>query len=185
MLSQPQTFKITLALRCLEQQGVLAYPTESIWGLGCLPEHEIAVEKILRLKKRAWQKGLILVASNWQQLEGWIKPLTADEWAYIRTPQPQPTTWLLPCYNEVSQSLRGAHKTLAVRVSTHPIIQALCEQAGPIVSTSANIQARPPAKNALQVQKYFHQQVDYILSGQLGGYKNPSNIKTLCGNRVR
>ncbi len=179
------SLNIQLALHCLEQQGVLAYPTESIWGLGCLPEHAAAINKILRLKMRPWQKGLILVAANWQQLEGWINPLTETQWAQVNAPQAHPTTWLLPCDNRISQSLRGAHKTLAVRVSTHPLIQQLCLQAGPIVSTSANIQARPPAKNALQVQKYFHQQIDYILSGQLGGYKNPSNIKTLCGNRVR
>lgn len=177
--------KLEEALECLNQQGVIAYPTESVWGLGCLPEHEKALEKILSIKSRSWQKGLILVAASWQQLEGWIEPLTHQQWQKIQAPQPRPTTWLLSCPHSTSKNLRGIHKTLAVRVSEHSLIKALCEKAGPIISTSANLQGLAPAKTALEVQKQFGAQLDYILDGELGGYEQPSNIKTLDGNQVR
>lgn len=179
------TDKLQQALECLNQQGVIAYPTESVWGLGCLPEHEKALEKILSIKSRSWQKGLILVAANWPQLENWIEPLTQKQWQKIQAPQPRPTTWLLPCPDSISKNLRGIHKTLAVRVSEHSLIKALCEQAGPIVSTSANLQGLEPAKTALEVHKQFGGKLDYILAGELGSYGQPSNIKTLDGNQVR
>lgn len=173
------------ALDCLKEQGVIAYPTESVWGLGCLPSSESALHKILSIKNRDWRKGLILVASNWEQLQNWILPLSASQLNCIQAPQTRPTTWLLPCSNEISKNLRGNHQTLAVRVSEHPLIVALCEQAGPIVSTSANVQGEKPAKTASEVRAQFKQQVDFLLDGELGGYDEPSSIKTLDGNQVR
>lgn len=173
------------ALDCLNEQGVIAYPTESVWGLGCLPSSESALNRILNIKNRDWRKGLILVASDWEQLQNWILPLSSSQVKCVQEPQPRPTTWLLPCSTEISKNLRGSHQALAVRVSEHPLIAALCEQAGPIVSTSANVQGEPPAKTASEVRAQFNQQVDYILDGELGGYEQPSSIKTLDGNQVR
>lgn len=173
------------AQRVIQQGGVVAYPTEAVWGLGCDPTNEQAIQKILQLKQRPWQKGLVMVAASWQQLEPWLLPLSDTDLALVSNSWPGPVSWVLPCQPEVSQWLKGEHQTLAVRVSAHPLVKALCELCGPLVSTSANPAGLEPARSAQQVAEYFTNQLDFIVPGELGGREQPSEIRTLDGQRLR
>lgn len=173
------------ACAAVAQGGVIAYPTEAVWGLGCDPANEQAIQRILILKDRPWQKGLVMVAANFEQLAPWLEPLTAEQQSLVQATWPGPVSWVLPCKASVSKWLKGEHQTLAVRVSAHPMVKALCEQTGPLVSTSANPAGEEPARSLAEVMAYFPQGLDYLLPGELGGRAQPSEIRTLDGQRLR
>lgn len=163
----------------------MAYPTEVVWGLGCDPKNGTAIQRILELKQRPWQKGLVVVAASFEQLMPWLQPLTEQQLAQVQATWPGPVSWVLPCKPSVSKWLKGEHSTLAVRVSDHPLVRALCQQAGPLVSTSANPAGREPARSQQEVQQYFMNNLDCILAGEIGGRAKPSEIRTLDGQRLR
>lgn len=169
------------ALRVLQNGGILAYPTEAVWGLGCDPYNEAAVRRLLELKRRPEHKGLILIASSEAQIEPLLKMLTAEQRAVLTASWPGPNTWLLPDpLGLVPAWVKGCHSGVAVRVSDHPLVKALCQAYdGPIISTSANVSAAPPAKTRLKVRTYFGQNIDYILPGELGGLERPTTIRDL------
>ena len=178
-------FKIRQAVQVLLAGGVIAYPTEAVYGLGCDPLNADAVQRILELKNRPWQKGLILIASDQQQLLPFIQPLSPELQAQLNQTWPGPVTWLLPARPEVPHWLRGTHQSIAVRVTAHPGTRALCDAfGGAIVSTSANPASLPPARNPLKVRSYFGQQWGMILHGPLGGRAQPSEIRDASSGRL-
>lgn len=177
-----------LAVRHLERGGVIAYPTEAVYGLGCDPRSEAAVRRILELKARPPEKGLILIAARFDQLLPFIQMPPAELLAQILPSWPGPVTWLLPAAPDVPEWLRGNHATLAVRVTAHPIAAALCLAFGsPLVSTSANLSNRPPARSLLKVRSYFRAAHDLlIVPGPLGGLRHPTPIfDPYRGQRLR
>lgn len=178
-------FKIRQAAHVSRAGGVIAYPTEAVYGLGCDPLDPEAVHHILELKGRMASKGLILVAADFNQLEPYLEPLPRNMQAEAEASWPGPVTWLLPARAEVPEWLRGEHDTLAVRVSAHPVVAALCRAFdGPLVSTSANRSGRAPARSALAVRRIFRDDVDYILHGPLGGLDRPTEIRDGATGRV-
>jgi L-threonylcarbamoyladenylate synthase len=136
---------IRYAARILHAGGVIAYPTEGVFGLGCLPDNYAAVSDILNIKARDPSMGLILIVSDPEQVAGWIDlPLTGLN---LKPAGENPVTWLLPASDEVPLWICGDHDSIAVRLTTHPVAHALCEEAGSaIVSTSANITGHAPAR---------------------------------------
>lgn len=168
---------IKRAAAILHQGGIVAYPTEGVWGLGCDPHNSEAVTRLLALKQRSWQKGLILIAATYEQLTPFIvtPPAVLKR---VRATWPGPVTWLLPAQNSTPQCLRGTHHTLAVRVTAHPVAAALCRRfGGAVVSTSANLAGRPAARSRLQVQRRFGDAVDYIVPGVAGDLMRPTEIR--------
>ncbi|MCU7873197.1 MAG: threonylcarbamoyl-AMP synthase [Candidatus Thiodiazotropha sp. (ex Lucinoma borealis)] len=166
------------AARVITLGGLIAYPTEAVYGLGCHPLNFEAVTRLLALKQRPVTKGLILIADRIERLQPYIGKLPKSSMARIQQSWPGPTTWLIPAANNVPDWLTGQHATLAVRVTDHPIAAALCRAAGtPLVSTSANISQRPPARNPLQVRLRCGKDVDLIVHGKTGGLKKPTSIK--------
>lgn len=166
------------AARALTAGGIIACPTEAVWGLSCDPANPDALERLLRLKRRPMEKGLILVAASLVQLEPWLAPLDDPLRQRVEATWPGPNTWLLPTADGVSPLLRGAHSTLAVRVTAHPLVAALCREfGGALVSTSANPAGAPPARSATRVRGYFGSTLDYLLCGSLGGERRPSTIR--------
>lgn len=163
---------------------VIAYPTEAVWGLGCDPTDGDAVRQILTLKSRPQHKGLVVVAADLDQLGSWLQPLSASHQAQVEATWPGPVSWVLPCHDDVPQWVRGRHSSIAVRVTDHPLVRALCQQVGPLISTSANPAGRQPARSALAVRQYFQDNV-HILPGNLGGRRQPSTIRTLDGQVLR
>lgn len=169
----------------LKRGGIIAYPTEAVFGLGCDPQNETALVRLLALKRRTWQKGLILIAAQFSQLEPYLEPLTPEVEQRIFASWPGPVTWLLPAKKTVSHWLRGTSQKIAVRITAHPLAAALCQHwQGALVSTSANISQCPPARTALRVRKTFSTQIDYILPGQVGGLAQPTSIRDALTNQI-
>ncbi|MDD3518000.1 MAG: Sua5/YciO/YrdC/YwlC family protein [Chromatiales bacterium] len=178
---------IDKAAALLRMGGVLAWPTEAVWGLGCDPSNADALRRLLAIKRRPAEKGLILVAADFDQLAPWLLPLEDSVRTRVMQTWPGPHTWLWPARPEVSPLLRGAHDTLAVRVSAHALTAALCRAAGTaLVSTSANPSDRPPAMSAASVSIELGSRLDGILAGELGGQAAPTRIRDArSGNIVR
>ena len=173
------------AVSVLRHGGVLAYPTEAVFGLGCDPQNRDALQRLLRIKQRPWQKGLILIAADFAQLRPYVLPLSVAQWAQIQATWPGPVTWLLPARPGVSRQLRGVHNTIAVRVTAHQPTIALCRAfGGAIVSTSANRSGQWPARTTRAVRKQLGSEVDYILPGRLGGAAQPSQIRDLVSGQI-
>ena len=175
-------FNIRKAALAIKQGGIIAYPTEAVYGLGCDPYQQTAVYQLLALKNRPVEKGLILVASDLEQLTDFIEPLTNEQIQCIQ--DSCNTSWLVPACN-APDWLRGTHKTLAIRLSSHPVVRQLCHSLDqPLVSTSANPAGKNPAKNSLQSHHYFHNELDIIISSDTGSLKQPTEIRDLLTQQV-
>lgn len=185
MPSPLQNNELQQAIMSLNAGGVIAYPTEGVWGLGCLWTNETAINEILRLKQRPLEKGMIILCSQLSEIKEYLLPLSASQLQQIEQEYSHPVTWVLPCKQTVPKSVRGQHSSIAVRFSQHPQVQALCGHVGPIISTSANPTGQPAAMSEQEVYDYFNKQLSYVLPGELGGYSKPSEIRTLDGQRVR
>ena len=171
-------------VRCLRAGGIIAYPTEAVFGLGCDPGNETAVRRLLALKRRPLSKGLILIAASLAQLKPFIEPLDSAARTRLEAGWPGPLTWLLPA-RRAPVWLRGRHDTLAVRVTAHPLAAELCRAwGGPLVSTSANVGGRPPARTLLALRRRLGGKVDYIVPGQVGGAVRPTEIRDLASGRI-
>jgi L-threonylcarbamoyladenylate synthase len=175
-------FAIAKAADVLLAGGVIAYPTEGVYGLGCMPDDNVAVLNVLALKRRDPANGLILIASRPQQFADWIDidPETLPD------PDPaSPTTWIAPAKGHVSRLVRGRHEGIAVRLTTNATAKALCDAVdSPIVSTSANLAGQPVARNRYVLRRRFGAHVDYIVPGECGPASGPSAIRDLATNRV-
>ncbi|MCP3665773.1 MAG: threonylcarbamoyl-AMP synthase [Gammaproteobacteria bacterium] len=174
-------------VRRLRLGGIIAYPTEAVYGLGCHPLDPIAINRLLSLKQRPSDKGLILIASDIEQLTPYIDPLPEAQMATVTASWPGPHTWLLPAAHLLPHWLTGGRQTLAVRVTAHPQAAALCHQLGsPLISTSANPSSLPPARSPLKVQHYFGNQLDGIIHGTLGNSDRPTTIHdAFSGHLIR
>lgn len=169
---------IDAACRALAAGGIVAYPTEAVYGLGCDPADADAVARLLALKGRPEAKGLILIADRLAALEPWLAPLDEITRARVAPTWPGPVTWLLPAAPGVPQAVRGEHDTLAVRVTAHPTAAALCAAwGGALVSTSANRAGGEPARDAEAVATLFGDGVDAIVAGAVGGLARPTPIR--------
>jgi L-threonylcarbamoyladenylate synthase len=179
--------QINEAVRILQQGGVIAYPTEAVYGLGCDPDNDQAVEKLLAIKQRSRDKGLILIAADFQQLRPYLAEINSSLKAKILVTWPGPVTWLWPANPAVSSLLRGKHDSIAVRVTAHPLAAALCREfGGPLVSTSANLSGKPPTRSADEVRNQLGDQLDFVLEGEIGGLSKPSLIRdALTGEIIR
>jgi L-threonylcarbamoyladenylate synthase len=180
-----QNQRIRIAARLLRNGEVIAYPTEAVWGLGCDPLNQSAVARILALKGRAQSKGLILIAASAAQILPYLGRLCDGDVDRLTAPRAVPTTWVVPAARQVPQWLTGGRETLAVRITTHPMAAALCRVfGGPLVSTSANPQGKPPAKTAFKVRQYFRDAPVCIVPGALGGAVKPSEIRDLRNGSI-
>ncbi|OOG28070.1 tRNA threonylcarbamoyladenosine biosynthesis protein RimN [Thioalkalivibrio denitrificans] len=166
--------------------GIIAYPTEAVYGLGCDPQDGIAAARLLAIKGRDPGKGLILIAADATQLEPYLLPQDPGITARAHAAWPGPVTWLWPARETTPWWLTGDHDTLAVRVTDHPLAAELCRLAGPIVSTSANLSGQDPGRSAVEVDAQLGPLLDGILEGDVGGRDRPSEIRDVrTGEIVR
>ncbi len=179
-------FGLRRAARVVAHGGVIAYPTEAVFGLGCDPLDPEAVLRILDIKGRSMDKGLILIAADLGALLPYVEPLPVERMAEIHASWPGPNTWLLPARHGTPRWLTGAHDTLAVRVTGHPLAAALCRAcarygthvgSGALVSTSANLSGLPPARTALDVHRQLRDTPDLLVAGRCGANPKPSTIR--------
>lgn len=165
--------ELALAAGVIRDGGVIAYATESCFGLGCDPTKRSAVQRILQIKGRPASKGLILIAADTDQLA----PFVAHFPRKALVTWPGPHTWLLTRTDTVPPWIRGAHTRVAVRVTRHPQAAALCRAAGmAIVSTSANRVGAKPARTHAEVLRCLGDELDYVLPGHIGKQKSPTPI---------
>ncbi len=168
----------------LKRGGVIAYPTESCYGLGCDPANRRAVQRILQLKQRPQHKGLILIAAHYRQVVRYIQPLTQAEQRRLRDDGAQAITYLMPVKPSCPRWLRGAHDTLAIRMTAHPTARNLCRNAGSaLVSTSANRSGMRAARTYAECKRIFGNAV-WVLRGQVGKRKRPSTIRAWGDGRI-
>jgi L-threonylcarbamoyladenylate synthase len=169
------------AAALLRRGGVVAYPTEAVWGLGCDPFDEAAVSRLLALKQRAVDKGLILVAGSLSQLDGFVDwhalPEARREAVFATWPGPH--TWIVPATGRVPRWITGEHDgNVAVRVSAHPLVAALCEAFGaPLVSTSANRAGVPPPHDLAAIDGALRTALDGLVEGDTGDLAQPTAIR--------
>ena len=168
----------------LRDEGVIAYPTEGVWGLGCLPASHAAVMRLLELKQRSWRQGLLIVAGRIDQFDEFLQGLGDDHRRELEENWPGPVTYLVPDNGSAPRWIVGEHKTVGLRVTNHPLVQELCEIEGPLVSTSANVSAEPAAMTAGEVRQYFQNRIDYLVPGALGARGRPSEIRVLTTGKV-
>lgn len=165
--------------------GIISYPTEAVYGLGCNPLDTDAVLRLLALKQRPVSKGLILIAHDFATLEPWLEEIPAARRRKILSTWPGPFTWVWPAQPWVPEWLRGEHSTLAVRVTAHPLAARICRAfGGPLVSTSANPASLPPARNPLKIKSYFGNSLDYEVHGPGASLTRPTEIRDALTDRI-
>ncbi|MCK5810235.1 MAG: Sua5/YciO/YrdC/YwlC family protein [Cocleimonas sp.] len=171
-------------IKPLQQGGVIAYPTEAVFGLGCDPLNETAVMRLLSLKQRSMDKGLILIASDFSQIVDFLKPLNDQQKQYT---QPSETTWIFSAKKDAPQWITGKFDSIAVRITQHPPVRQLCALLGSaLVSTSANLSGLQPAKNSNEVIVQFDQLLDGVLDREVGLLLKPTEIRdSLTGKIIR
>ncbi len=178
---------ITQCVDALLQGEVIAYPTEGVFGIGCDPDNEKAIKKLLAIKRRDKAKGLILVAADINQLHDYINfnALGDEVKKKVLSTWPGPVTWVMPKGNKATNWLTGQHHTIAVRVCAHPDVQALCREFGkPLTSTSANLTGQPPCLNVHEVMTQLNGRIACIYQGEIGKRNKPSEIREALTGRI-
>lgn len=178
-------WQLRLARRTIDAGGIVAYPTEGVWGLGCDPLNPKAVDRLLAIKHRDAGRGFILIGSHRDQLSPYLDPLPEAAEKNLAETWPGPVTWILPAAPDTPGILTGGRSTIAARVSAHPLVRALCdtcEQA--LISTSANLSGHPAARSALAVRRRLGKAVDFILAGPLGGRSRPTEIRDAATGKI-
>lgn len=182
---KPASWPLRRAVETVRDAGVIAYPTEAVYGLGCDPLEESAVRRILDIKRRDAAKGVILIASRVGQLLPFMAKLSPEVMAKLDASWPGPVTWVVPAAGHAPAWLTGGRSTLAVRVTAHPVAYALCATCDmALVSTSANLSGQPPARSALMVRTQLGAVIDYIVPGVVGGLAKPTEIREALTGKV-
>lgn len=189
ILLPPDDLSLGIGKACEALQAglVIAYPTEGVFGLGCRWQDESAVRQLLALKQRPLSKGLIVVGSQWEHLSPLLGEVPAARLAQIKASWPGPVTWVFPASTAAPAWITGHHSTIAVRLSAHPVIQALCDSLGAgIVSTSANLTSEPPLRAWRTVQAQFASRIAAVIPQDAGHLDRPTPIyDALTGQTLR
>lgn len=176
-------FSISHAAHIIRHGGIIAYPTDTIYGLGCDPYNADAVASINDIKQRPRSKQFILLAGHIDQ----IAPLVDLDKAQLHklTRTTEPTSWVINAKLSAPSWLVSSSRTITIRISRQHDVQRLCHTLGhAIISTSANPSGKPPARNSLELHKYFHDCVDMILANHQKLTASPSKVIRLCDNHV-
>lgn len=178
------TDQTTRLVTYLKRGGIIAYPTESCYGLGCDPRNPHALKQLIRLKGRNAAKGLLLIADSFKRLRPFIRPLSATQLAQMKRTWPGPFTWVVPASSACSSHLTGGRSTIAIRVTAHPGAAQLCRTLGmALVSTSANKSGRMPAKTAAECRRIFGPRVR-VIDGHIGQRRRPSTLIDLATGAI-
>ncbi len=182
--------ELKVAIDTLNKGGIIAYPTETVYGLGCLPNNTDAIKRLLAIKHRSVKKGLILIGANRQQLAPYISSLSDRLWQKLTglnkgTTTPRATTWIVPAATSASPWIRGNRDTVAVRITRHSLARALCLGCNSaLISTSANESGSPSVCNDMDLSPALVNQLDYLLRGKCGKDSVPSRIEDIMTGEI-
>jgi len=179
---------LNTAVKAIQTGGIVAYPTEAVYGLGCDPHNEAAVKNIVRIKQRELSQGVILIGSDWSQLAPFAAEVPNDAMQKALATWPGPYTWLFPAHPDTPSWLTGDHDTIALRVTNHETAGKLCALANTaLVSTSANRHGEPPARCVNDVREQFADCLDTIaciIDAPLGESQNPTTIGDVITGQI-
>lgn len=176
-------FAIRHAAHIIKNGGIIAYPTDTIYGLGCDPYNAKAVEQLNVVKQRSLNKQFILLASHVNQVKDLLL-IDENEQKKI-SENATPTSWIINASETVPDWLTDSSHTLTIRISNNNTIKKLCDALGhAIISTSANLSGKRPAENTFRLHKYFHHKVDKILAANKSQAGKSSKIIRLCDNHI-
>lgn len=158
-----QTDDLQEAVRVLRAGGIILYPTDTVWGIGCDATNSKAVKKIFALKRRTDSKSMLVLLDDAAKLVSYVYvPDAARQLLYV-TDEGRPMTIIYPNAEGVANELIANDGSLGIRITTEPFSKALCAQLGkPIVSTSANISGEAAAPTFAQISETIKAGVDYI-----------------------
>jgi len=173
------------ALRAhLRHGGLIAYPTESCYGLGCDPRNSRALKRLIRLKGRSAAKGMLLIADHFRRLRPFVRPLNSADRSRVEQTWPGPVTWVVPASATCLPELTGGRPTIAVRVTAHRGAAHLCRALRmALVSTSANRSGKKPAKTATECRRIFGARVR-VVDGRIGQRRRPSTLIDLATGTI-
>lgn len=166
----------------LTNGGIVAYPTEGVWGLGCDPFNEEAVRRLLNIKHRDESEGFIILATNWGQIYDLIdlEALPKNDQIFLTAAWPSHITFLLPKSKSAPNFISGASEQIALRITDFKPNKELIEAFGtPIISTSANLHGMTAARSLEEVKIYFDKRIDAVFDKKSGNQPNPSKIYDL------
>lgn len=175
-----ERLNIDTAAAIARNGGVIAYPTEAVWGVGCDPMNENAVLRLLAAKQRSVDKGLILIAANLEQLRPFLDlpALPSERLADVLATWPGPHTWVMPAAPHAPRWITGSHDGIAVRISAHPLVVALCNAfGGALVSTSANRAGAPAPRTRDEFDPAVLAAIDGLVTGEVGTLARPTPIR--------
>ncbi len=176
-------FSIRHAAHVIRSGGIIAYPTDTIYGLGCDPYDAAAVDELNKLKQRPLNKQFILLAGDIEQINPLVLLNEEQQTRIIQTTES--TSWIIDASPQAPAWLTDKQNTLTIRISKSAFIKKLCTKLGhAIISTSANPSGKKPASNSLELHRYFHNSVHKILAHQQKLNAQPSKIIRLCDNHI-
>ena len=166
------------AVRVLRAGGVIVYPTDTVWGIGCDATNEEAVRRVYALKRRADSKSMLVLLDAPGKLQGYVEEVPEMAWELLECTSPlqlplqggrentesiRPLTIIYPRGKNLAKSLLAEDGSVGIRITQEPFSKALCERLRrPIVSTSANISGEPAAKTFHQISEAVLEQADYV-----------------------
>ena len=164
--------------------GIIAYATESCFGLGCDPNNRKALTRLIKIKQRDATKGMIVIGAHIQQLAPFLSTLSAMQRNTLRATWPAAHTWVVPASASCDPLLTGGKSTIAVRIPDHRQARSLCQKAGmALVSTSANLSGQVVIKSYLAATRKFAGRVK-VISGCIGHHRKPSTIQDLVTGKI-
>jgi L-threonylcarbamoyladenylate synthase len=176
---------IQTAARILREGGVVCHATEGVWGFACDPFDEAAVLRVLALKQRSVDRGLIVIGTSAEDFAGQLQQLPSTRRATVTASWPGRHTWVLPNVG-YPEWVTGGRETLACRVPDHPQARSLVKAFGaPLISTSANQSGMAAATTEEAVLRWPGRLVDYVLPGATAGADGASVIHDLDGTVLR
>ena len=176
------------AAKWLRRGGIIAYPTEAVYGLGCDPFNYNTVAQLSTIKKRSMKKGFILIASEWKQVELLTEPIDPRTLARVFETWPGPLTWTFPISKKAPDWVIGQHPTIAIRITAHPLAKLLCQRfGGPLISTSANQKGNTPIRDIKILRMIFGKKIRKILEDPSDSSllsKRPTQIRDVITGKI-
>jgi len=177
--------EIKKTVEVLRAGGVILYPTDTVWGLGCDATNEKAVKRIFEIKRRDDTKAMLVLIDNPAKLQSYVEEVPDIAWDLIELTE-KPLTIIYPKAKNLAPNLIANDKSIGIRVTNEAFSKSLCAQfRNPIVSTSANISGSAAPSNFSQITDDIKSAVDYVVNYRQDDLTNPtpsSIIKLGKGN---